>query len=59
MTAQSATPEDYDEDWLNEICWNCDGQGFVANCWDEIGCVDPEEGCDLCTRRCDVCGKAA
>lgn len=37
-------------------CWACGGEGTVADCEDDIGCVDPESGCDLCMRRCDVCG---
>lgn len=36
-------------------CWNCDGEGFVYNCFEEYACIDPEGGCDLCMRRCDVC----
>lgn len=41
----------HDED----CCPNCGGEGVVYNCQDEIGCVDPESGCDLCERRCDWC----
>lgn len=26
--------------------------------YDEIGCIDPESGCDLCERRCDWCRPA-
>jgi hypothetical protein len=37
------------------ICGNCGGEGVVYMCLDEIGCVDPESGCDLCERRCDWC----
>ena len=36
-------------------CWNCD-EGWHANCIDDGGCLDPEEGCDLCRSRCDICG---
>jgi len=39
-------------------CWQCGGEGYVANCHDEIGCVDPESGCDFCTRRCDICNRS-
>jgi hypothetical protein len=46
--------DDYDEDDLAD-CWNCGGDGFVSSCFEEWACVDPEGGCDLCTRRCDVC----
>jgi len=37
-------------------CWNCAGEGFVSSCFEEFACVDPESGCDDCTRRCDICG---
>lgn len=47
---------DYDE-YENE-CWNCGGEGFVASCFSEYACMYPDEGCDLCTRRCDVCKPA-
>jgi hypothetical protein len=46
--------EEYD-DSLDDDCWNCGGEGFVSSCFEEWACVDPESGCDLCTRRCDVC----
>jgi hypothetical protein len=36
-------------------CWNCGGEGYICDCLDEIGCVDPENGCDLCMRGCSVC----
>lgn len=36
-------------------CWNCGGEGYVSSCFEECACMDPESGCDLCTRRCDVC----
>ena len=36
-------------------CWNCGGEGFVSDCFEEFACVDPDSGCDLCTQRCDVC----
>lgn len=41
--------DDYDD------CPNCGGDDVVYMCLDEIGCVDPEGGCDLCERRCDWC----
>lgn len=47
-------PHDYED----EDCWNCGGEGYVYNCLDEIGCIDPESGCDLCMRRCDICNPA-
>jgi hypothetical protein len=40
-----------------EECWNCGGEGYTYMCQDEIGCIDPESGCDLCMRRCWVCNK--
>ena len=36
-------------------CYNCGGEGVVCSCYEEWACIDPEEGCDLCARRCDVC----
>lgn len=47
--------EEYDHDWNNEPCWQCGGEGYIYNCFEEYACVDPESGCDLCMRRCDVC----
>jgi hypothetical protein len=44
---------DYDFD--DNDCGNCGGSGYVANCQTEYACVDPEEGCDECMRRCDWC----
>lgn len=40
---------------FEEQCPNCGGDGVVYMCLDEIGCVDPEGGCDMCERRCDWC----
>lgn len=39
-------------------CWNCGGEGFVADCVTEYACMYPEDGCDLCMRRCDFCNPA-
>lgn len=36
-------------------CPNCGGEGVIYCCMDEIGCIDPEGGCDLCERRCVWC----
>ncbi len=36
-------------------CWQCSGEGYTYDCFEEWACVDPEGGCDLCMRRCDVC----
>ena len=43
------------EDHDDGDCWQCDGQGYTYDCFEEYACVDPEGGCDLCMRRCDVC----
>lgn len=40
----------------DDDCWNCGGEGYVFNCFEEFACIDPEGGCDLCMRRCDICG---
>ncbi len=47
-------PEDYDE-FDDEECSNCGGEGFYYSCDEEFACIDPEGGCDLCRRRCDWC----
>ena len=49
---------EYDDDYDNSDCWNCGGEGFVSNCFQEFACMYPDEGCDDCTRRCDVCTPA-
>lgn len=48
--------EDYDEDHL-DVCGNigCD-EGWVADCFDGL-CVNAEDGCELCLRRCDWCNQ--
>jgi hypothetical protein len=28
--------------------------GWIADCWDGL-CVNAEDGCELCMRRCDWC----
>ncbi|TIO15582.1 MAG: hypothetical protein E5X86_19620 [Mesorhizobium sp.] len=50
-----ASPDDDRDDFEDDYCPNCGGEGVVYCCQDEIGCVDPESGCDLCERRCDWC----
>lgn len=50
--SRAATEYDFGED---DCCWNCGGEGFVADCQDEIACLYPEYGCELCMRRCDYC----
>lgn len=46
--------DDFD-DGDTDLCWQCHGDGVVYDCFEEWACVDPEGGCDLCERRCDVC----
>jgi hypothetical protein len=46
--------DEYDDDWDNEPCWNCDGERFVSDCFDGF-CLDADFGCDLCTYRCPIC----
>ena len=55
MSSTPATDWYQDDPMDDDSCWQCGGEGFVANCFEEYACVDPESGCDLCTRRCDVC----
>ena len=43
-----------DYEWVE--CWQCGGEGYIANCWEEYACIDPEGGCDECLERCDICG---
>lgn len=45
---------DFDDDF-DDQCYECGGEGFVSSCFSEYACLYPEDGCDLCTRRCDVC----
>lgn len=49
--------DDYD-DWHDEGCYECGGEGFISDCVEEWACVDPEYGCDYCTRRCPLCNPA-
>jgi hypothetical protein len=44
-------------DWhdSDDTCPNCGGDGYVSHCFEEYACIDPDEGCDLCMRRCDWC----
>ena len=46
--------DDYDSDYDND-CWNCGGEGYVSHCFTEYACMYPDEGCDLCMRRCEFC----
>jgi hypothetical protein len=53
--AERAAIDDYDDYDDDGECWNCGGEGVVYNCFTEYACVFPEDGCDECMRRCDVC----
>lgn len=48
-------PPEYDDDFDLGDCWNCSGEGFVSSCFEEWACMYPDEGCDLCTRLCEIC----
>lgn len=41
----------------DDDCANCGGEGYTHDCFDGF-CLDADEGCDLCTRRCDWCNSA-
>lgn len=43
-----------DDDADTGECWNCGGEGFIADCFDGF-CEDAESGCDDCTRPCPEC----
>jgi hypothetical protein len=42
------------DDFDDHECWNCGGEGFIADCFDGF-CINAEDGCDLCMRRCEYC----
>ena len=43
--------DDFDDDG----CWNCGGEGRVNDCIDGC-CIDQDDiYCDYCSKRCDVC----
>lgn len=50
--ADMTEPYDHDDDGG---CYECGGEGFVYYCFEEFACIDPEGGCDMCMRRCDLC----
>lgn len=55
-------PSDSDIDLYDEEiveCANCGGEGYVSHCFEEWACMHPDEGCDLCMRRCDWCNRPA
>jgi hypothetical protein len=45
--------DDYD-DSRDDDCWQCGGEGWIADCFDDL-CVNAEDGCELCMCRCDIC----
>lgn len=53
-------PEDYYDQFDDNDCANCGGEGFVYGCsWDwQCDTYDEGEGTCLCTRRCDWCNPA-
>jgi hypothetical protein len=52
MMGDRMEPDYFDYDGS---CPNCGGEGVIYCCMDEIGCIDPEGGCEFCERRCDWC----
>lgn len=57
-----ADPDDvdfYEDEGDTSDCHNCHGEGFVAHCFEEWACMYPDEGCDLCMRRCDWCASTS
>ena len=50
-------PEDYYDDFDDNDCANCGGEGFVYGCgWDwQCDTYDEGEGTCLCTRNCEWC----
>lgn len=56
MARDSGNPDDFHDDYDDDGgCYECGGEGFVSDCVEEWACVDPEYGCDYCTRRCPLC----
>ena len=49
---------DYEDDYEEDGCYECGGEGFVSDCVEEWACVDPEYGCNYCTRQCPLCNPA-
>lgn len=45
------------DDLYEDDCPECDGEGFIVSCHEEWACVDPESGCDDCTRPCPLCAR--
>jgi hypothetical protein len=58
-TCQSGMALSRDDHFDEGTCWNCGGEGFIADCPTDYECIDPESGCDFCLRPCDVCNRPA
>jgi hypothetical protein len=60
--ANVAAPENlptfdaFDDDFDDGDCGNCGGEGYVYDCIDGC-CVNAEDGCSDCERRCDWCNR--
>lgn len=54
MDKPEPCPFDYDDEFL-DVCGNigCE-DGWVADCIDGF-CINAEDGCALCLRRCEFC----
>lgn len=44
-----------DMDCDDHDCWNCGGEGYVSDCFEEYACLHPDDGCELCMERCEFC----
>ena len=40
-----------------EDCPECGGDGYTYDCFEEWACIDPESGCEECSRRCLGCAE--
>lgn len=54
LSAPATDCDQYDDELDGEDCGNCGGEGFTYHCIDGC-CVNAEDGCELCARRCDWC----
>lgn len=51
----AAPSDDEFDDYDDGGCYECGGEGFVSDCVEEWACIDPDYGCDYCTRPCPLC----
>lgn len=51
----TAPEPDHFDDFDDDCCPNCGGEGVIYDCFEEYACIDPESGCSECRRRCDWC----